>query len=163
MRHVVRAIVIPTPRKVILDHSGRSAARAVWRGTRPLAAATSVCEIRSIADRQASLPCPALPTIREGVALAVHVHCTGEGKCPGFMMDGIMEAITREPLRAPCDRVMALVNRHLGDIAWNVLQLPEVLGAVNDETLTHAYTVARRASLNQVLESPAAVARPEIS
>ena len=57
---------------------------------------------------------------------------------------------------------MALVNRHLGDIAWNLLQLPEILGAVNDDTLTHGYTVARRASLNQVFESPADVARHEI-
>ena len=80
----------------------------------------------------------------------------------GFMMDGIMETITREPLTAPCDRVMALVNRHLGDIAWSLLQLPEILGAVNDDTLTHGYTVARRASLNQVFESPADVARHEI-
>jgi hypothetical protein len=78
------------------------------------------------------------------------------------MMDGIMETITREPLTPPCDRVMALVNRHLGDIAWNLLQLPEILGAVNDDTLTHGYTVARRASLNQVFESPASVARHEI-
>jgi len=54
------------------------------------------------------------------------------------------------------------VNRHLGDIAWNLLQLPEILGAVNDDTLTHGYTVARRASLNQVFESPADVARHEI-
>jgi hypothetical protein len=94
--------------------------------------------------------------------LAVDVVKVVPWKRRGFMMDGIMEAITREPLRAPCDRVMALVNRHLGDIAWNVLQLPEILGAVNDETLTHAYAVARRASLNQVFESPAEVARHEI-
>ena len=94
--------------------------------------------------------------------LAIDVVKVVPWKRRGFMMDGIMETITRQPLTAPCDRVMALVNRHLGDIAWNLLQLPEILGAVNDDTLTHGYTVARRASLNQVFESPADVARHEI-
>jgi hypothetical protein len=94
--------------------------------------------------------------------LAVDVVSVVPWKRRGFMMDDIMATITREPLTAPCDRVMALVNRHLGDIAWNLLQLPEILGAVNDETLTHGYTVARRASVNQLFESPAAVARHEI-
>ena len=80
----------------------------------------------------------------------------------GFTMDGIMDTITREPLAAPCDRVMALVNRNVGDVLWAVLQLPEYLGAVNDDTLTHGYTVARRVSLNQVFMTPVGTARHEI-
>ena len=44
----------------------------------------------------------------------------------GFMMDGIMETIIREPLTPPCDRVMALVNRHLGDIVQEGVVLAEI-------------------------------------
>jgi hypothetical protein len=95
-------------------------------------------------------------------ALSVDVVKVVPWQRRGFMMSGIIETITRESLAAPCDRVMALVNRNLGDVAWNLLQLPEVLGAVNDETLTHGYTVARRASVNQLFMSPATVARHEI-
>ena len=118
---------------------------------------------KGISERAArSLIADAWSTEGRLYGLAVDVVRVVPWKRRGFMMDDIMATITREPLTAPCDRVMALVNRHLGDVAWNLLQLPEILGAVNDETLTHGYTVARRASLNQLFESPADVARHEI-
>ena len=37
---------------------------------------------------------------------------------------------------------MALIGRHAGDVAWGALQLPEVLGSVNDATSTHGFVVA---------------------
>jgi hypothetical protein len=40
--------------------------------------------------------------------------------------------------------------------------LPEILGAVNDETLTHGYAIVRRASLNQIVSSPRQVVRHEL-
>ena len=80
---------------------------------------------------------------------------------PAFTVDGILTAIQREPLVAGCDRVFALVGRHAGDVLWALL-LPEVLGAVNDETLTHGYAVIQRASINQLLTAPTDVVRHEL-
>jgi hypothetical protein len=81
---------------------------------------------------------------------------------PAFQMNGIMDAIARVPLQPPCDRILALIGRNAGDFMWNLLPLPEVLGAVDDQTLTHGYTVARWATLNQVFSSPTSVTRHEI-
>lgn len=81
---------------------------------------------------------------------------------PAFTMDGILDALTREPLRAGCDRIFALVGRHVGDVLWGMFLMPEILGAVNDETLTHGYAIVRRASLNQLISSPRQVVRHEI-
>lgn len=80
---------------------------------------------------------------------------------PAFHMEGILAALRQERLEAPCDRILGLIGRNLGDVLWSVVG-PEVLGAVNDETLTHGYTVARRASFNQLLMSPRDVTRHEI-
>lgn len=81
---------------------------------------------------------------------------------PAFTMEGIMRALVREPLRPGCDRIFALVGRGAADVIWGVLGLPEILGAVNDESLTHGYAVAKRASLNQIFTSPRAAIRHEI-
>ena len=81
---------------------------------------------------------------------------------PGFTLDEIMEGLRQEPLSAPCDRILALIGRHAGDYVWGLLLLPEVLGAVNDETSTHGYVVAKWASLNQLFSSPRAVIRHEL-
>lgn len=80
---------------------------------------------------------------------------------PAFTVDGILAALQHEPLVAECDRVFALIGRHAGDALWGLL-LPEVLGAVNDETLTHGYAVVQRATLNQILSSPTDVVRHEL-
>jgi hypothetical protein len=79
-----------------------------------------------------------------------------------FTMDGIMGALLREPLGPQCDRLFALVGRHAGDVVWGLLGLPEVLGAVDDNTLTHGYAVVSRASLNQLFMSPTSVVRHEL-
>jgi len=81
---------------------------------------------------------------------------------PGFTVHAILEALRQEPLRAPCDRILALIGRHVGDYVWGLLLLPEFLGAVNDETFTHGYVVAKWASLNQLLSPPRAVIRHEL-
>ena len=80
---------------------------------------------------------------------------------PAARMEGIMAALRKEQLEAPCDRVLALIGRDLGDFMWSLLA-PEYLGAVNTDTLTHGYAVARRASLNQLLSPPVEVTRHEI-
>jgi hypothetical protein len=80
---------------------------------------------------------------------------------PAFEMDGILHALRQQPLDAPCDRILALVGRNVGDFLWSLFG-PEVLGAVNDETLTHGYAAARVASFNQLAAPPADVVRHEI-
>lgn len=80
---------------------------------------------------------------------------------PAFRMEGILAALRQERIEAPCDRILALIGRNAGDVLWGTLG-PEILGAVNDETLTHGYAVARRASVNQIFMSPVDVTRHEI-
>ncbi len=80
---------------------------------------------------------------------------------PAFTMDGIIDALRHEPLTPGCDRILALIGRHFGDVVWGFL-LPEYLGAVNDETMTHGYAIAETASLNQLVDSPRSVVRHEL-
>jgi hypothetical protein len=94
--------------------------------------------------------------------LRVDVVSVTPWRRPAFAIDGIIDALRREPLKPGCDRILALIGRHLGDVVWGLLPLPEYLGAVNDETLTHGYVIARRASLNQLFESPRSVVRHEL-
>jgi hypothetical protein len=94
--------------------------------------------------------------------LEMRVASITRWKRPAFTMDGIINALRREPLEPGCDRVLALLGRHLGDVLWGLLPLPEVLGAVNDETLTHGYVVVQRATLNQLFSPPTGIIRHEL-
>lgn len=94
--------------------------------------------------------------------LSVTVPMVRRWPRPAFTMDGIMDALRQEPLTPPCDRIMALIGRHAGDYVWGLLLLPEVLGAVNDESSTHSYAVVEWASLNQLLSPPGATVRHEL-
>jgi hypothetical protein len=82
-------------------------------------------------------------------------------KRPAFDMDGILAELRKLPLEAPCDRIFALIGRNIGDVAWGLVG-PEILGAVNAESLTHGYAVASRASVAQLLSSPQSVVEHEI-
>lgn len=76
---------------------------------------------------------------------------------PGFQMDAILDDIVGRPLEPPCDRLVGLVDRHVGDFLWG-LAMPEVLGAVDDVTRTRGYFVATFGSINQALLPPGSVA-----
>jgi hypothetical protein len=78
---------------------------------------------------------------------------------PAFEMDGIIKDISTRPLESPCDRLFGVVGRDYRDFMWGLL-MPEILGAVEDATLTKGYTVGEWGSLNQVLsfKSPAETA-----
>jgi hypothetical protein len=80
---------------------------------------------------------------------------------PAFTGQGIMETLVREPLEAPCDRLLALVSRHLGDFLVGLIGI-EVLGAVDNATHTRGFIVAHRASINQILLPPGATLPHEI-
>jgi hypothetical protein len=78
---------------------------------------------------------------------------------PAFEMEGIIKDITTRPLECPCDRLFGVVGRDYKDFVWGLV-LPEILGAVEDATLTKGYAVGEWGSLNQVLsfKSPAETA-----
>ena len=76
---------------------------------------------------------------------------------PGFGHRTLLDDVVARELEAPCDRLVALVDRNAGDALWGML-LPEVLGAVDDATHTRGFVVANTASLNQLFMSPSKVA-----
>jgi hypothetical protein len=78
---------------------------------------------------------------------------------PAFEVEGIMKDIASRPLECPCDRLFGVVGRDYKDFVWGLV-MPEILGAVEDATLTKGYAVGEWGSLNQVLsfKSPAETA-----
>jgi hypothetical protein len=84
----------------------------------------------------------------------------------GFFHSEILDQVTRIPLGRSCDRVLYFVNRSLGDVAYGLASaatgLPEVLGEVDDVTLTHGFVFARSASVNQLVMTPSIVTRHEL-
>jgi len=94
--------------------------------------------------------------------LRINVVSVRAWRRPAFTSDGIMKALLRQPLPAGCDRLFALVGRHAGDALWGLFGLPEVLGAVSNDTSTHGFAVVGGVSLNQVFISPRNVVHHEI-
>ena len=86
----------------------------------------------------------------------------------GYLHSEIIADVKRIPLGEQCDRVLYFVGRTAGDYAYAmfgfplVLAMPEVLGEVDDETMTHGFVVARRDSLNGLFFSPYDVTRHEL-
>jgi hypothetical protein len=85
----------------------------------------------------------------------------------GFFHTSIIGQIESQTLAPNCDRKLYFVNRNVedflwGDLAATALPLPEILGEVDDATLTSGFVVATRISLNQVFFSPYAVTRHEL-
>jgi hypothetical protein len=72
---------------------------------------------------------------------------------PGFTVYGIFDDLARRDLEPPCDRLVAFVDRHFGDFMWGLV-LPEVLGAVDDDTHTHGYVVANSVTSGQAYVPP---------
>jgi hypothetical protein len=93
--------------------------------------------------------------------IQVQVVSVTQWSRPAFDMEGILAGLRQQPLEAPCDRVLALFDRSVGDFLWGLVG-PEVLGAVNNESLTHGYAFATRATLAGVLNSPTSVMEHEI-
>ena len=81
----------------------------------------------------------------------------------GFTVWGIMGALQSTELPAGCDFLLQLVGRHMGDSAWMLLPLPEVLGAVDAIGGQRLYVVAgyNPLSLNQRVSPPAEILKHE--
>jgi hypothetical protein len=84
----------------------------------------------------------------------------------GFFHNEILAQVDSIPLGPTCDRVIYFVNRNAGDVLYGLaainLGLPEVLGEVDDATLTHGFVVARLATLNQLVMTPSDVTQHEL-
>jgi hypothetical protein len=79
-----------------------------------------------------------------------------------FFGEDILRHTVALPLESPCDRVLLLTNRDLGDFMWGML-LPEMVGAVDTVTRTKGYVAAEYGSLNQLLfASPSDTAVHEV-
>jgi hypothetical protein len=93
-----------------------------------------------------------------------------KGELPrnGFTHSAIAEAFEKQvSLSGDCEREMYFVGRNAGDFLYGVLAvttlpLPETLGETDDQTLTHAFVVARRATAMNVVFPPAGVTEHEI-
>jgi len=85
----------------------------------------------------------------------------------GFFHGSIVRQVGAQMLGPDCDRNLYFVGRNAGDFLWGdlaavALPLPEVLGEVEDATLTSGFVVATAISPNQLLLSPYTVTRHEI-
>ncbi|WP_309262061.1 hypothetical protein [Lysobacter arvi] len=87
--------------------------------------------------------------------IRVVVPWTRAWKRAGFSHEALFDDVAQRTLEAPCDRLVAFVDRNAGDFLWGLV-MPEVLGAVDQATHTRGYVVATRASLNQLFSSPTA-------
>lgn len=74
--------------------------------------------------------------------LAIEVPWIQPWQRPAFMSPGIMQALDKILLEAPCDRLIAMVGRHAGDLLWSMLLTPEIFGAVDPEMPVRGYVVA---------------------
>lgn len=107
---------------------------------------------KDVAQQRADLFIAAVNEEFSDFGISVTVPWVREWERPAFTVNGIMQDILSRSLEAPCDRLVALVDRHAGDFLWGLL-LPEVLGAVDDLTHTRGYIVANFGSLNQAFSS----------
>ncbi len=85
----------------------------------------------------------------------------------GFFHGGIIREVQAQMLAPDCDRNLYFVGRGAGDFLWGdlaavALPLPEVLGEVDDATLTSGFVVATAISPNQLLLSPYDATRHEL-
>jgi hypothetical protein len=85
----------------------------------------------------------------------------------GFFHTSIIDQVESQAMAPNCDRKLYFVNRNVedflwGDLAATAVPLPEILGEVDDATLSSGFVVATRISLNQLFLSPYAVTRHEL-
>ena len=85
----------------------------------------------------------------------------------GFTYKGILKDIMKIPLHGNCDRVIFFVGRNFGDVLYGIAELYipllEVLGAVDDETLTHGFVIASIVTPNQLLSEALFPSRQEVT
>jgi hypothetical protein len=105
---------------------------------------------------------------KEEVGLTLVPVDKGELARSGFTHTAIAEGFAKQvALSEDCDREMYFVGRNAGDFLYGVLAvttlpLPEILGETDDQTLTHSFVVARRATAMNVVFPPSGVTEHEL-
>jgi hypothetical protein len=108
--------------------------------------------------------------VRHDQEVMITLVSVDKGELPrdGFTHNAISSAFERQvSLTNDCDRDLYFVGRNLGDFLYGVLAfttvpLPETLGETDDLTLTHAFVVARRATVMNLVFSPEDITEHEI-
>lgn len=133
----------------------------------------NVCMYRDLgvpADRERQL---LRDTIEEWKQFKVSLNIIDRGEMArrGFWHNELLNQIDAVPLMPPCDRVFWLVNRDAGDYLYadgpafltlgTLIAMPEVMGEVDDPTMSHGWAIAYGDSLNSLLMSPPAVLKHE--
>lgn len=86
----------------------------------------------------------------------------------GFFHDQILADVSSIPLNGKCDRVMYFANRNAWDFAFAnfpnpiLWPVPEVLGEVDDATMSHGFVAAYPDSINGLIFNPYHVTRHEL-
>jgi hypothetical protein len=103
--------------------------------------------------------------------VALNIIDRGEMQRRGFWHNELLDQIDPVPLTPTCDRVFWLVNRNAADYLYangpafltlgTLLAMPEILGEVDDPTMTHGWAVAYGDSVNTLLMRPAAAIKHE--
>lgn len=103
--------------------------------------------------------------------VSLNIIDRGEMERRGFWHHQLLNQIDSVRLTPPCDRVFWLVNRNAGDYLYadgpaflslgTLVAMPEVLGEVDDPTMTHGWAIAYGDSLNSLLMPPSAVLKHE--
>lgn len=112
-------------------------------------------------------------TIEEWKQYSVTLNIIDRGQMQrrGFWHNELLDQIDSVPLTPACDRVFWMVNRNTADYLYangpafltlgTLLAMPEILGEVDDPTMTHGWVVAYGDSVNTLLLRPAAAVKHE--
>ena len=103
--------------------------------------------------------------------VSLNIIDRGEMARQGFWHNELLNQIDAVPLTPPCDRVFWLVNRNAADYFYadgpafltlgTLIAMPEVLGEVDDPTMSHGWAIAYGDSFNSLLVRPSAVLKHE--
>ena len=107
---------------------------------------TEAAQLMQVVNKELSLY-----NLRVDVPWYQHWHRPGHGGMK------IIENLAGRKLTPPCDRMMALVGRDLGDFLIGLLGF-EALGSVDTVTHTRGYVFAELESINQIITPPSAAA-----
>jgi hypothetical protein len=103
--------------------------------------------------------------------VSLNIIDRGEMERQGFWHNQLSNQIDSVRLTPPCDRVFWLVNRTAADYLYadgpafltlgTLIAMPEVMGEVDDPTMSHGWATAYGDSLNSLLMRPSAVLKHE--
>lgn len=102
----------------------------------------------------------------ERVGIAWQITHAERYSRPAYGYSGLKAAVDALKVPPDCDRLMVFIGRHIGDVLYGLVGIampaPEVLGYADDLDRTRGYVVAKRASILQLVMTPASTLRHEL-